>query len=48
MTIGASIAYPKSDSNFYNQITPHAMIVVPLYFAFVLDSATIGCFYCSN
>jgi hypothetical protein len=44
MTIGASIDYPKSESNFYNQITPHAMIVVPLYFASVLDSATIGCF----
>jgi hypothetical protein len=44
MTIGASTDCPKSKSSFCNQTTSHATIVAPLYFAFVLDSATIGCF----
>jgi len=44
MTIGESTYYPKSESNFCNQTTSHATIATPLYFASVLDSATIGCF----
>jgi hypothetical protein len=44
MTIGASIDCPKSKSSFCNQTTSHATIVVPLYFAFVLESTTINCF----
>ncbi len=44
MTIGTSTDYPKSESNFCNQITSHATIAMPLYFASMLDSATMGCF----
>jgi hypothetical protein len=44
MTIGASTDYPKFESSFCNQTTSHATIVAPLYYAFVLDNATIGCF----
>jgi hypothetical protein len=44
MTIGASTDCPKSESSFSNQTTSHATIATPLYFASVLDNATIGCF----
>jgi len=44
MTTGASIDCPKSKNNFYNQSISHATIGAPLYFAFVLDSETVGCF----
>jgi hypothetical protein len=44
MTTGASTDCPKSESNFCNQIISHATIVAPLYSAFVLDNATVGCF----
>jgi hypothetical protein len=44
MTIGASTNCPKSESSFCNQTTSHATIATPLYFASVLDSATIGYF----
>jgi hypothetical protein len=44
MTIGASTNCPKFENSFCNQITSHATIAAPLYFASVLDSATIGCF----
>jgi hypothetical protein len=44
MTTGASTNCPKSESNFYNQITSHVAIVVHLYSTSVLDNATIGCF----
>jgi hypothetical protein len=44
MTIGASTNCPKYESSFCNQTTSHATITSPLYFAFVLDSATIGYF----
>jgi hypothetical protein len=44
MTTGASTNCPKSESSFCNQTTSHATIAAPLYYAFVLDSATIGCF----
>ncbi len=44
MTIGASIDCPKYESSFYNQTTSHASIIVPLYFASMLDSAIVGCF----
>ncbi len=44
MTTGASTDCPKSESSVYNQTTSHATIVAPLYFASVLDNATVGCF----
>jgi hypothetical protein len=44
MTTGASTDCPKFKSSFCNQTTSHATIVAPLYFASVLDSATVGCF----
>jgi hypothetical protein len=44
MTTGASIECNKSESSFSNQTISHATIVALLYFAFVLDNATIGCF----
>jgi len=44
MTTRASTNYPKFDSSFCNQTTSHAIIVAPLYSAFMLDSATIGYF----
>jgi hypothetical protein len=44
MTTWASIGYPKFESNFCNEITSHAVIAMPLYFASMLDSAAIGCF----
>jgi hypothetical protein len=44
MTIGTSIDCPKFESSFCNQTTSHATIIMPLYYAFMLDSATIGCF----
>ncbi len=34
----------QSESSFCNQTTSHVTIVAPLYSAFVLNSATIGCF----
>jgi hypothetical protein len=43
MTIGTSVDYPKFESSFCNQTISHAIIVTPLYFAYVLDSATVGC-----
>jgi hypothetical protein len=45
MTTGASTNSPKSENNFCNQSTSHAAIVAPQYFAFVLDNATVGCFF---
>jgi hypothetical protein len=44
MTTGASSNCTKSESNFYNQTTSHATIAAPLYFAFVLNNATVGYF----
>jgi len=44
MTTGASTNCPKSESIFYNQTTSRAIIAALLYSAFVLDSATVGCF----
>jgi hypothetical protein len=44
MTTGASTNYPKFESSFYNQITSHATIAAPLYSAFVLNNAIVGCF----
>jgi hypothetical protein len=44
MIIGASIDCPKSKSSFCNQTTSHATIVMPLYYACMLDNVTIGCF----
>jgi hypothetical protein len=44
MTTGASTDCPKSKSSFCNQTTSHAAIVVPLYFAYVFDSANVGYF----
>jgi len=44
MAIGASTNYPKSKSSFCNQTTSHATIAAPLYFASVLNSATVGYF----
>jgi hypothetical protein len=44
MTIGASTNCPKFESSFYNQTTSHAIIAAPLYFASMLDSATVSCF----
>jgi hypothetical protein len=44
MTTRASIDCPKSYSYFCNQTTSHVTIIAPLYFASVLDSATVGCF----
>ncbi len=44
MTIGAFTDSPKSESSFCNQIISHATIATLLYFASVLDSATVGCF----
>jgi hypothetical protein len=44
MTTGASIDCPKSENNFFNQTTSHATIATPLYFASVLNSATISYF----
>jgi len=34
---------PKSESSFCNQTTSHVAIATPLYFASVLDNATLGC-----
>jgi len=44
MTTWASTNFPKFESSFYNQTTWHAVVVMPLYSAFVFDSVTIGCF----
>jgi hypothetical protein len=44
MTKGASTDCPKSESSFCNQTTSHVTIATPLYFASVLDNATVGCF----
>jgi len=44
MTTGASTDCPKFDSGFCNQTTSHVAIAAPLYSAYVLDSATVGCF----
>jgi len=44
MTTRASTNYPKSESSFSNQTTSHATVATPLYFASMLDNATIGCF----
>jgi hypothetical protein len=44
MTTRAPTKCPKSNNSFCNQIISHAVIVVPFYFAFVFNSATIGCF----
>ncbi len=44
MTIGTSTNCPKSESSFCNQTTSHATIVAHLYFASMLDNATIGYF----
>jgi hypothetical protein len=44
MTTRASTDCPKSKSNFYNQTTSQATIVALLYYASMLDSATVGCF----
>ncbi len=48
MTMGASIDYPKFESNFCNQTISHAVIAMLLYSTFVLDSAIVGFFCCSN
>jgi hypothetical protein len=44
MTIKTSTDCPKSESSFSNQTTSHAIIVVPLYSAFMFDNAIVGCF----
>jgi hypothetical protein len=44
MTIITSTDCPKFESSFCNQTTSHLAIVAPLYFAFVFNSVTIGCF----
>jgi hypothetical protein len=44
MTTGASTDCPKSENNFCNQTISHATIAAPLYFASVLNSATVGYF----
>ncbi len=44
MTIGTSTNCSKPENNFCHQTTSHVTIVMPLYFAFVLDSAIVGCF----
>jgi hypothetical protein len=44
MTTRASTDYPISESSLYNQTISHAVIDAPLYFASVLDSATVGYF----
>jgi hypothetical protein len=44
MTTRASTDCPKYESSFCNQTTSHVAIATPIYFASVLDNATIGCF----
>ncbi len=44
MTTRTSTDYPKFENSFCNQITSHATIATPLYFASVLDNAIVGCF----
>jgi hypothetical protein len=44
MTTKSSTNYPKFDNSFCNQTTSHATIATPMYSAFVLDNASVGCF----
>ncbi len=44
MTTTASTDCPKSENNFYNQTTSHAILDALLYSTSVLDNATVGCF----
>jgi len=44
MTTRASIDYPKSENNFCHQTISHAVIAAPLYYASMLNNATVGCF----
>ncbi len=36
-------SYPKSKNSFCNKTISHVAIATPLYFASVLDNATLGC-----
>ena len=42
--IGLSTLHPKLCNSLRNQAISHVAIVAPLFFAFVLDKATVGCF----
>jgi hypothetical protein len=44
MTTRTSIDCLKYESSFCNQTISHVAIATPLYFAFVIDNANVGCF----